>query len=363
MCLYNKLNKLSNKIEHYSTLLSAKTEDINNINSQDKEEKLIDWNKCKNNLSQQLNCIDNKLNRFIKDSNYCILKLNNNNNFGTDRVLNVIDEFQRIVDISDNINTKLYNCFMYGTFFEPNILSLQNDEFNLQINKSKLLVDKFLLTLKNNNSYLAGGYINMAINYPSYSKSHSTDMDIYVNKKNFKKLYEEITNIINITHNYFEIASAYNESFFRKNGLLSRIKLISFDQKLDILIIRDDYNLIDVIKNFDLSYCSVYLDPNDLVIKGNIEDMLNKTGKLNDDYATKYLFNKFIQRRIKKYSNRGYKTQINTHIDIMMQKKEPKIINNASIYHKILQKLSKIYYGIISENELYNILSITEYSK
>ena len=447
MSLSTKLEKLSDKIDFYSNLLSKKTEKINDRTIKNKTKKLEKWNKCKIKLVRQLKTIDNKLNRFIKDSNNCISELNynnklnsykkvrfgntenennNDNNNTTNQIrrrlfmdneeseqdndsvndsdndsdvssddampigiefppsednfetptqvrqtgIYLTSEFIKNVEKQDDINVKLYNSLLYGTFLSyHNIYTstmFTEYEYGLDIDNSKEMVDKFLTCLKNNDAYLAGGYINMAINYPTFYNSYYTDLDIYVNKRNFKSLFNEIKNVAEtgISYYYYDISSPYMESFFRKNGLLSRVVLNLQTIKLDILIIRDDYDIKDVIKNFDLTYCSVYLDPKDLVIKGNIDDMINKSGKLNDDYAQKYLFNKFIQNRIKKYKNRGYKTSIKTNIDIVVEdEKKNKVINYAVVVHKLLLKLFKKYNTVIELPELIVIISILEYSK
>ena len=81
MSLSNKLVKLTDKIDYYSNVLNKKIEKMNYDSIKNKKEKLAKWNKCKINLNRELKNIDNKLNRFIKDSNNCIneLKLNDLN--------------------------------------------------------------------------------------------------------------------------------------------------------------------------------------------------------------------------------------------------------------------------------------------
>ena len=416
MSLSNKLVKLTDKIDYYSNVLNKKIEKMNYDSIKNKKEKLAKWNKCKINLNRELKNIDNKLNRFIKDSNNCIneLKLNDLNKnktfrFGnfenedsdeesevdsenedleeeipgrntevpqTEDDLNTpvqvtrsgVDEFIKNVEKQDDINVKLYNCMLYGTFvgYQDGSLSemLTENEYRQIYENSKKMLDEFLLCLKNNDAYLAGGYINMAVNYPKFIDTFYTDLDIYVNKKNFKNLYSEIKNIGNLVYYASDISSPYMESFFRKNGLLSRLVLKIKNIKIDILIIRDDYDIKDVIKNFDLTYCSVYLDPQALVIKGNIEDMLNKSGKLNDDYAQKYLFNKFIQNRLKKYTKRGYKTKVKTKIDlVIMDEKKSKIINISVVINKLLYQIYIKYNRVIQLEELLYIISILDYTK
>ena len=362
---------------------------MNDTTIKNKKVKLAKWNKCKINLNRELKVIDNKLNRFIKDSNNCISELNYNNKlnsykkvrFGntddeeegseetTTGVISKLYIFIYKVLFENNINIKLYNCLLYGAFFcntnenELYSTTFNRIEYDQYLNNSKIILDSFLKCLKNNNAYLAGGYINMATNYPSFENSYKTDLDIYVNKRDFLNLFNEIKSILTIIHYNFNISSSYTESFFKKNGLLTRVVLYLRRIKLDILIIRDDFDLKDVIKNFDLTYCSVYLDSEDLVIKGNIDDMINKSGKLNDDYAEKYLFNSFIQNRLIKYKKRGYKTSIKTKIDLVIEKNPPKVIEFSIIVHKFLEIFATKYQTVIQLTQLIYILSILEYSK
>ena len=408
MSLTNKLNKLSDKIDYYSIVLNKKTESINDTPYKNKKTKLAKWNKCKGKLIKELNIIDSKLNRFIKDSNNCISHLKSHNKlmrFGSETdgeyeseydsdpeetpadlsvdvpvrtsveepIINVRNKFIEIVEREQDINVKVYKCLYYGTFwknFPYDYIHPYTSDYGFTIiesayvrllERSKNITDALMTALNKNNAYLAGGYINMAVNYPEYNIS--SDIDIYINKKNFKQFYEEIKRVLDIHDITFDISSPYMESFFKKNGLLSRFNIKLYRSHIDILIIRDDYNIKDVIKNFDLTYCSVYLDPTDFKIKGNVEDMINKSGKLNDEYAQNYLFNKFIQNRIKKYKNRGYKTHIDTNIDIVIEPKKPKNITNGVMVHKLLQRMYKNYKNLISTSELTFILSILEYSK
>ena len=459
MSLSNKLERLSDKIDFYSNVLNKKIEKMNDTTIKNKKAKLAKWNKCKINLNRELKVIDNKLNRFIKDSNNCInqIKLNSVNKtfrFGNDendeneedeinnsnvintpnqirrrlfmddneesdfdseneveeeteqdiqgtpptpipvtpvtpiensevltiesdfntpvpvqsRSINMANEFIKNVEEQNDINVKLYNCMLYGTFLSYFNMyvgaAINESEYRQDLENSKNMLDLFLSCLKNNDAYLAGGFINMAVNYPTIFNSFNTDLDIYVNKRNFKNLYSEIKNIGYLVYYYYDISSPYMESFFKKNGLLSRLVLNIRNIKIDILIIRDDYDLKDVVKNFDLTYCSVYLDPEDMKIKGNIEDMKNKSGKLNDDYAEKYLFNKFIQNRLKKYKERGYKTSIKTNIDVIIQdEKKNKVINNSVVVHKLLLQIFSKYKTVVELPELIVIISILEYSK
>lgn len=386
MSLFDKLINLNKKINFYSNFLNNKIEKLNNTPISNEETKIAEWNKCKNNLNKKLIAIDNKLNTFIKDSYKCIDQLENDKfKFGQDEEMeemqienqdnvpnvnnneiNIKKNFTKMIN-QNNLNIKLYNCLLYGTFskelFRKKVL--EENYYNYKINHFKKLLDDFIVCLKNNNVYLAGGYINAAINYPEdLIYRNKIDLDLYLKKNDFMNFFNDLKNIGEVYSYQFNFTSPYMESFFKKNGLVGRF-VISFEEILiDILIIRDDYDLINLIKNFDLTYCSVYLDPQDLIIKGNIEDMISKSGKLNDEYAKDYLFNKFIQKRLYKYRDRGYKTLIKTTIDIIFEDPlKNKTINNSVMINKLFELLYQKYNNNVPIEMIVDSVCVVDYNK
>ena len=89
--------------------------------------------------------------------------------------------------------------------------------------------------------------------------------------------------------------------------------------------------------------------------------MINKSGKLNDDYA-KLFINKFIQNRLKKYKDRGYKTIVKSQVDLVIQDEKKKVINNSVVIHKIILAMYKKYNRTIQLEELLYIISILDYT-
>jgi hypothetical protein len=410
MNIHNKLNQLSEKIDYYSDFLDTKTNEINNLSLTNENEKLKEWNKNKKVLLKEINSINNSFNNFVKDANKFInqVKQSNETNdtgntrnllkFGSENeyenvtqsenepnyfppdVLGLMEDndtyfkvYNKLIDYyvvkEKDLFKKVYNCLVFGTFLR-NYLNMSNlyfeqynvDNYENMINKSRALTNNFLNILEENNAYLSGGYINMAVNYVDYRNIVHTDLDIYVNKENSEKFIKEIKELFEFVAINFQLSSAYNQSFFKKNGLLSRVKCIG-NTKMDILIIRDDFEIKNVIKNFDLSYCSVYLDLKNNEVKGNVKDMINKSGKLNKDYAEKYLFNKFIQRRIKKYKDRGYETRINTKIDITIKPKDETKVELSNVIQRMYQEMYFIYrnnFPIEEAVQLFSVLNYTE---
>jgi len=199
--------------------------------------------------------------------------------------------------------------------------------------------NEFFIMLKETNSYIAGGYFHMIMHeIDSYLYR---DMDIYVNQKNSEeilKYFYDKEALLNL-----QLSSAYNESFFEKNGILSRTKVkLDLGYLYDVILVKNNVDIVKtIIPNFDLSYCSVYYDSQNGIIKGNINQLNKKEGKLNKDYL-KYLTNSFIQNRLKKYEKRGYITHIKGSINLKSGKRDNEI-NDKTIIKYIFKKLYQKY--------------------
>jgi len=352
MSLFNKSTKLINKFNDYNNTFNNRVETLN-LNPNDND--LRAWNKSKILIMRDLTKLDTLIMNYIKHVNSAINKIENKNNLS--RFGNV-NEYTRLyllnVNQQQNINLKVVNSLKYGS-----LLLLYNVANGTTLSEDQS--GEFFNILLETGTLLAGGYINMAVNYPDEVTVLRTDLDMYVSKKNALKLLEYLYRFG--FNSKMTFASAYQESFFKKNGLVGRINMYKPGLKIDVLIIRDDFNLVDVIKNFDLSFCSVYLDPKDLKIKGNIKDLVSKKGILNDEYAQKYLLNKFIQKRIKKYKDRGYSIRINAKIDITIEKPPPREITDASFVKILLQDELDLYgSNIPTKSKMMLALCMPEYT-
>ena len=423
MSLSNKLNYIGKKIDYYTNILNKKTDELNNIKFENDEKALKKWNLGKKKLNKQLDELNKNINNFGSNSYALISSIKKNQNFkfkfGTDSddsdddSDNYNDSDDESVDnseydfknerlkifINDDTKISFYNikkafilseedynkkvlyCLLYGVFLLYNNPELYNtkiykNEFLENFEKSIQSSYNFLTCLQNNNAYVSGGFINMCINYPVNNNLFYTDIDIYINKKYFLKFYDDLTNNFNISNGIIYLSSAYQESFFKRNGLLCRLKLVLNGQiDIDILIIRDDREIKDVILDFDLTYCSVYIDPDSInlpdinnskkwefSIKGKTDDMINKSGKLRDEYANKYLFNPFIQKRLNKYTKRGYKTKIEASIDEVYQMNVPQPVTESLLFHTLFASIKNLY-NTLSYGKLTYNLSYIEYNQ
>ena len=402
MSLSKKLLYMGYKIDYYTNLLNNKTDELNNVkfgNNYDNVLAIKEWNKNKFELHNQLKLINNSLNNFASDSIRYINSIQQNKFGETDEdsdkdLQNKRLEYYTNEDLNvryyklkkdlilsekNDINKKLIYCFIFGLFFlykdiDISFININRIIFDNHYNDSVKFTQDFLMGLHYNNAYLAGGFINMCINYPTTQNLINTDLDIYINRENFKEFYEYISNNFIISKSKVYFSSPYTESFFKRNGLLSRLTLKLKNIKIDILIIYDERDIKDVINDFDLTYCSVYIDPKEikvddndinkwkLPIEGETEDMIEKSGKLRDDYATNYLFNPFIQKRLNKYTNRGYKTLIQTKIDKIYESKKSKIITNELIFYTLFKHTYYQYKNLVYLGEFVFLISV-KYTK
>jgi hypothetical protein len=123
----------------------------------------------------------------------------------------------------------------------------------------------------------------------------------------------------------------YDRSFFVKNNILLRLPMtgrgftnnspmyLALDErytynfsyiKIDVLVVNDSVPLTSVPENFDLSFCKVWWNGNE-VFATNPDDIRNKTGTLSVEYVSALLQgNRFTLDRITKYKNRGFKVTI-----------------------------------------------------
>lgn len=185
----------------------------------------------------------------------------------------------------------------------------------------------FSALLKNTGSLLAGGSV-LACCYPIDEYNNINDLDIYVPNKQASVFLNNIYNddIENkaVTDRMFYIAtkfkivqsSVYCNSFLRRNGVR---KIYTFDNKsntdlldgqisIDVMLVRNKKTPIDVVTNFDLTFCQVWYD-GEHVWATHPEHITNKEGVLQKEY-TKLLIlkkNKFLITRLRKYKRKGFK--------------------------------------------------------
>ena len=131
------------------------------------------------------------------------------------------------------------------------------------------------------------------------------DFDIYVHKDRFRVLLKHLQDIkYRVTS--ITLASPYDMSFFRKNGIISRLHLRreGTPTPIDLLIVNRDP--LKVVTNFDLRACQIWWDGG-MVQCTHPNDIDNLSTSLNDEYVPTFKEgNKFLRKRMCKYLRRGF---------------------------------------------------------
>jgi hypothetical protein len=180
-----------------------------------------------------------------------------------------------------------------------------------------------------------------------HGQIHYSDIDIYVSCRNLQKLLPLI-NAFKPTLYQDRQASLYCNSFLRRNKIRKvysyhRQKLISITppytglygklrklketgdkdaiaaelfalegktpglvNSMDIMAVRNKKSPLDVVQNFDLTFCQVWYDGKD-VWATHPEHIVERVGYLQGDYVKLFLGkNMFLENRLKKYTKRGF---------------------------------------------------------
>jgi hypothetical protein len=193
--------------------------------------------------------------------------------------------------------------------------------------------------IKDSNAIIAGGAVLAA-----YSNDIVNDLDIYIHVSdaiNFvNNLRNDGTYEISLEGNY--LRPSYDQSFFRKNNILGRFSFNTVITRkfpvIDIMIIPDEIPLLNVVTNFDLSFCEIWYDG--YYVKAvDAKGVLTKTGTLKKDYTDKLLLdlNTFTVKRLKKYIKKGYIIRYDSEKPINTFEKQTKSILSPEewVVHKL----------------------------
>ena len=227
---------------------------------------------------------------------------------------------------------------------------LDSDRFlNILSNKFQThphYVSKLQNVLKRTGAKIAGGGVLCA-----YTDFDMQDLDIYVNISEAIELKNVILDCGYNMLQYVTLAPAYDQSFFRKNHILARYRFIVNDEihngpPIDIMIIPDDVNVLQVITNFDLTFCEIWYDGQN-VIANDVASVLNKKGVLRTEYVESLLvhLNPFIIKRMKKYRNRGFTITYMTTFGAQQITKKDKLslLNEDNIEEWVVKLLYKYW--------------------
>jgi hypothetical protein len=186
--------------------------------------------------------------------------------------------------------------------------------------------------LQSHHAIIAGGYVLRVLlgenSIPLYT--YGQDIDIYVQCKSYRSIKNPIAAAISGDYDKKFKASDYCKSFLRKNGIRTVLQMaIPIESyamqneklRVDLMAVRNRRSVLDVVQNFDLTFCQAWYDGKD-VWTTHPEHIRSKRGELQGDYVQSYVMgNHFLQGRINKYISRGFVIDIkNIEITVKSEK-------------------------------------------
>ena len=177
------------------------------------------------------------------------------------------------------------------------------------------LLDMINTLLISNKTIISGGFILKSIG--AFVDEKSVDMDIYVPTEYAAAVRDKMGVMFGATNFTKHVMSDAPNSFFKKNGIVSVTKYSRTEPvyaELDIVEVNKDRMPIDVIKNFDLTFCENWYDGK-TVYMVHPDHVEAKSGFLENHYLS-LLFKKnpVLINRVKKYMGRGFKVFINNPV-------------------------------------------------
>lgn len=134
------------------------------------------------------------------------------------------------------------------------------------------------------------------------------DLDFYVRSSSARRLLERLMREMHYFVVNTHVAPAYDQSFLRRNQIRSRICLHNnHDRPIDVMIIPDGVDPVEIISNFDLTFCQSWYN-GDGFYSLCAEDLRRREGTLTAPYTEALLryMNRFTLLRIQKYTERGF---------------------------------------------------------
>lgn len=153
---------------------------------------------------------------------------------------------------------------------------------------------------------IAGGFVLGSIRD---TLSETSDVDIYVNETNCQELIRFLGFHGEILSP--QVCGTYGDSFFGMNGILARIAFVINKRQFDVIIVREEKEVKDVVSNFDFTFCEVWFD-GEKVDGTNINDAIKGVGSMRAGYVKLLLAgNRQTKARLNKYIEKGFDISIN----------------------------------------------------
>jgi len=211
---------------------------------------------------------------------------------------------------------------------------------------------------------VAGGFLLGTIhNYDRNTSNRDDpmlDMDFYVPCRNLVKFNKVFAKLIDAHSVSQHNATFYCRSFLRRNGIRSVQTFFGPDDDdeqgpplIDIMAVRNARSPLDVVQNFDLTFCQVWYDGKS-VSATHPQDVRTKNGTLQGDYVKLLVeeHNLFLVKRIRKYKRRGYTIRY----DISVFNTMPEITINTYTYCAKEEKDEDFYNRWITRFVLHSLL-------
>lgn len=214
------------------------------------------------------------------------------------------------------------------------------------------ITTKLLKIINTNNAIIAGGAVLASIN-----NNNINDLDIYVNIKDSQKLINDLV-ILGYKISYSHSTPVYDKSFMLRNNVVGRLvyEIYKKNTFLEIMLVKDNTSLEDVVENFDLTFCKIWTNGVNIYTH-YMDDIESKSGKLGEDYLKALLEgNTFTIDRLKKYTQRGYSIEypnINTNT-VSYKKHIKKVVSRKEwVIMYILKNLKSFVNGIMKKHDFY----------
>ena len=178
---------------------------------------------------------------------------------------------------------------------------------SLYIGKRKQLAEEILKIVHDNDAIVAGGALT---NILMLNPVPINDIDIYVHVSKAQRLLNSFLCNNDIKQTYYtkpHTTPVYDKSFMLRNNILGRVTFKHTAKSIiEVMIVKDNFPLTDVVENFDLTFCKAWTDGKNIYTH-YYNDIQYLMGELNEDYLKYYLEgNTFTAKRLVKYKKRGF---------------------------------------------------------
>lgn len=211
----------------------------------------------------------------------------------------------------NNMDSSDYLCAIIVPERELSVVECEQVEMRLREKwNNDSTFEQFQMLLLSNRAIVAGGSIAAAL-HPSLPIN---DFDVYIHHQRMKPFLSTLRNEFDLkpSMNCCFSASLYDKSFFRQNHILLRIPFTHRQSvKVDVMIVPDEVDLVDVVSNFDLTFCETWWT-GEKVFANDPDGLRRREGWLKPLYRQRLFvdLNPFTVARIRKYRQRGWKISL-----------------------------------------------------